>query len=204
MNMLQFLFGRAVRARRPRAEILSPPAGRQDRRIDGKPVGKRNAAIYGLSPILGFVVSILLGATQVRADVLAGWALTSNGTGTNLANVTAGTFGIGSGVGPNLTYGATGAYTTNWTTGASVDLSDYYTFTVAPNSGYQLSVTNLGFGNYRSGTGIRWYEVRYSTNAFSSYTSLTSSNVPDNTSERTISTNCSIVVNNGHTLEFRI
>jgi len=91
MNMLQFLFGRAVRARRPRAEILSPPSGQPVCRSNGNPAEKRNATMQGvtplLTPLLGFVAFFLLGATQVRADVLAGWELTSNGTGTNLANV---------------------------------------------------------------------------------------------------------------------
>ena len=51
MNMLQFLFGRAVRARRPRAEILSPPSGQPARRADGSLAGKRNATMQGRTPL---------------------------------------------------------------------------------------------------------------------------------------------------------
>ena len=51
MNMLQFLFGRAVRARRPHAGESSPPIGSVPRRTSGNPVAKRNATMQGLTPL---------------------------------------------------------------------------------------------------------------------------------------------------------
>ena len=189
------LFGRTSGRRRP-------TAGHRAGRADGKPVAKRKAAMEGLSPMLYVLASFLLGATQVRADVLAGWALTNNGTGTNLANVSAGTFNKGSGVNA-ITYGANGAYADGWTTAGSIDANDYFTVTVAPASGYTLSITNLSFGERRSKTGIRAYEVRCSTNSFSTYSVVTSGTPPDDDKERSVSATFSTNVANGTTLEFR-
>ena len=189
------LFGRTSGRRRP-------TAGHRAGRADGKPVAKRKAAMEGLSPMLYVLASFLLGATQVRADVLAGWALTSNGTGTNLANVSAGTFDKGSSINA-ITYGAKGGYASGWTTAGSVNANDYFTVTVAPASGYTLSITNLSFGERRSSTGIRAYEVRCSTNSFSTYSVVTSGTPPDNISERSVSATFSTNVASGTTLEFR-
>lgn len=54
MNMLQFLFGRAVRARRPRAGESSPPIGSATHRTARTPAVKRNATIHGLTPLRAF------------------------------------------------------------------------------------------------------------------------------------------------------
>ena len=51
MNMLQFLFGRAVRARRPHAGESSPPIGSVPRRTSGNPLAKRNATMQGPTPL---------------------------------------------------------------------------------------------------------------------------------------------------------
>lgn len=149
--------------------------------------------------VLGFC---LLLSCNVKADVLAGWALTADGTGTNAANVTAGTFNKGSGVG-TITFGATGAFADSWTTAASVDANDYFTVTVTPDSGYRLTITNLSFGERRSGTGIRAYTVRCSTNAFSNFATVTSGTPPDDTNERSVSAAFATNVASGTTLEFR-
>lgn len=77
MNMLQFLFGRAVRARRPRAEILSPPSRPSASRTDGNPARKRNATIHVLTFSL-IAVAVLCGALgqEARADTI--WSFTAD------------------------------------------------------------------------------------------------------------------------------
>jgi hypothetical protein len=149
-----------------------------------------------------FVLASFLLAAKADADVLAGWALTANGTGTNAVNVTAGTFNKGSGVGA-ITFGTSGAFADSWTTGGSVDVNDYFTVTVAPAAGYNLTITNLSFGERRSGTGIRAYTVRSSTNSFADYATVTSGTPPDDTNERNVSATFSTNVTSGTTLEFR-
>lgn len=136
---------------------------------------------------------------------LANWALTTDGIPSGIApNVSAGTFTQGSGLN-TLSFGTSGASCSGWTTNTSVDSADYFQITIAPNSGYKLKITNILFSERRSLTGIRMYEVRISNIAdFSTYTTLTTVNVPDDDLERdgTI-TGLNIIVNNGETLYIR-
>ncbi len=68
--------------------------------------------------------------------------------------------------------GITGTATTNamssssWTTNATMDLDDYYEFTLGPAVGYEIGLTNLVFGAQRSGTGPTNYAVRTSIDSF--------------------------------------
>ena len=53
-----------------------------------------------------------------------------------------------------------------WTTGAVVDLNDYYEFTITPEANFELDLTSLTFTFRRSGTGPREFEIRSSLNGF--------------------------------------
>ena len=53
-----------------------------------------------------------------------------------------------------------------WTTGAVVDLNDYYQWTITPDANFELDVTNLDFSLRRSGTGPRQFEIRNSLDGF--------------------------------------
>ena len=53
-----------------------------------------------------------------------------------------------------------------WTTGAGVDLNDYYEFTITPDANFELTLTHLDLTFRRSGTGPREFEIRSSLNAF--------------------------------------
>jgi hypothetical protein len=139
----------------------------------------------------------------LAADTIASWALTSNGTATSVAAyATAGAYTGGAGIGA-ITYGSSGAYANGWSTGA-IDLTDYFEVSVAPNTGYALNITELQFGERRSATGIRDYQVRWSTDNFATFTTISTQNVPDDTNTRTADlTALGITVSAGQTLKFR-
>ncbi len=136
---------------------------------------------------------------------LASWPLTTDGNPINVAqNIVAGVFKKGTGLN-TLTFGSSGASCSGWTSNTTPDTADYFQITVAPNSGYKLTINTIAFGERRSSTGIRMYQVRISNTAnFSSYTTLATVNVHDDDLERdgTI-TGLNIIVNQGETLYIR-
>ncbi|MDX1364946.1 MAG: GEVED domain-containing protein, partial [Arenibacter latericius] len=149
---------------------------------------------------LAFLGFSLFGYGQVT---LSEWALTDHGNPNNVAaNVTAGDFFGGTGIG-EITYSTTGAYSNGWSTG-SINLNDYYQISISPNTGYDLNIEEILFGERRSGTGIRNYQVRWSTDNFSTFSTIATMEVPDNTSERSGDiTGLSIDVNDGETILIR-
>jgi hypothetical protein len=97
------------------------------------------------------------------------------------ANGSAADISRGSGLTPSP---AANAFSSSgWATGGSLDADDYYSLTIAPNSGYLLNLTRVETDERRSGTGIRSWEVRSSLDNYTS--PLTIFNVPDNTDTRT-------------------
>ena len=56
----------------------------------------------------------------------------------------------------------------NWSTNNSIDLNKYFEITITPDSGYNLNISDINFGERRSSTGIRNYEVRWSIDNFTS------------------------------------
>ncbi len=133
---------------------------------------------------------------------IANWVLTSNGnpSGVN-ENITATAFtAIGVGT---LTFGASGAYADNWSTGA-INTGKYFEISVTPNSGYIIKISAVNFGERRSSTGIRNYQVRWSIDNFSNSNTIATVSVPDNTEERTGNiTGLDIDVVEGQTLKIR-
>ena len=133
------------------------------------------------------------------------WVLTVDGTGTSeeADKVTVGSFDKGSGVGA-ITYGTSGGYASGWTTNAALDTTDYFEVTVAPKSGYRLAISQIDYGERRSATGIRAFQVRASTNNFASHTLLATEAVPDSDSERTHSiSSLELTVAEGQTFRLR-
>lgn len=92
------------------------------------------------------------------------------------ANVTASVISRGSGVTANSA--GSSISSNGWTTAASIDVNDYYEFSITPASGYRIDVGTLSFAERRSNTGIRNWEIRTSLNSFS--TVVGSASVPDN------------------------
>ena len=86
----------------------------------------------------------------------------------------------GSGISPNANAGTFSA--SGWTASAARDLNDYFSFTIATDSGYLLSLTRLELDERRSGSGIRQWAVYSSLDGFAS--ALASFAVLDNDSIR--------------------
>ncbi len=82
------------------------------------------------------------------------------------SNLTAAAVSRGSGITPNA--GVRSINSANWTTGASIDVNDYYTFGVTPSAGNTISLTSLAFTDQRSGTGPNSFQVRSSVDGFAS------------------------------------
>jgi hypothetical protein len=124
---------------------------------------------------------------------LATWSLEDTQAGVAAANVTAGSATFGSGLTGvvfvnSATPGSGRAYSASgWTTGTTVDGTDYLEVSIAPASGYALNLTGFSFVERRSGTGISAYEARYSTNDFATFISIGTAVVPDNDSYRAAS-----------------
>ena len=70
----------------------------------------------------------------------------------------------GSGISPEA--GANSINSFGWTTGAGVDLNDYYEFTITPDANIAMDLTNLTFTYRRSGTGPTMLEIRSSRDGF--------------------------------------
>lgn len=87
----------------------------------------------------------------------------------------------GAGVTPSTGAGTFAAV--DWTTGATPDAADYFSFTAQPAPGFRLRLDSLKLDERRSGTGIRDWVVRSSADNFTA--NLVSVNVPDDTNTRT-------------------
>jgi len=150
------------------------------------------------------ILALVMFMSFASAVTLAEWDLTSDGIATNVdSNVNAGTFTNGLGISV-VTFSADGAYADDWSTGA-LDSTDYFQITLSPDSGYDLSISAINFGERRSDTGIRDYQVKWSKNLdFSSATTIATENVPDDENERDGDiTSLSIEVDNGETIYIR-
>jgi hypothetical protein len=96
------------------------------------------------------------------------------------------------------------AYTASsgWTTSTSPDLNDYIQVCITNNSGVTHTVSGIDFDERRSGTGVRSYQVRSSSDNYGSTIAVGA--IPDDTNfrEQTVSSNINLL-NNGQ-LCFRI
>jgi hypothetical protein len=89
---------------------------------------------------------------------------------------------MGRGTGVNAS-SASGTFSANsWSMGG-LDINDYFTFSLTPDPGFQLTLTQLQLDERRSGTGIRDWSLRSSLDSFAADIGAAFS-VPDNTSTR--------------------
>ncbi len=109
------------------------------------------------------------------------------------------------GLGVNASGAVNSISASGWSTGA-LDPDDYFGFSVTSNIGTIMDLTALSFAERRSGTGIRDFEVRSSTDGFATFSSQSLFNVPDNTSTRNVDVTLSGLTGlaGGTTVEFRI
>src|SRR3989344_4370476 len=93
-----------------------------------------SSLIFGM-----FLLTFLVGA--VSAATLAEWTLNSTGSASNVdANMIAGDLTNGPGI-SSITYSSEGARANNWTDSSSPDSDKYFQVTIAPKSGYNLSIS---------------------------------------------------------------
>ena len=78
--------------------------------------------------------------------------------------------------------GANSINSRGWTTAATIDLADYYQFTITPDAGVTMDLTALTFTERRSATGVGAFQVRTSLDSFAS--PIFTFDVPDNDANR--------------------
>lgn len=137
------------------------------------------AAIVSVAGLLGFTGSALAAPFTATYDFASSGTLTGTVDPTPVpvvANLTMGSFtAVGTPANPN----AGGRFSfTNWPLGGvnandsyaahtgSINTGEYYSVTLTPQSGFALSLTSITFTVQRSGTGIRTYAVRASTDGY--------------------------------------
>ncbi len=122
--------------------------------------------------VFGFLSSSFLSSQAIWTDPIDGNGV--NHPNTNPfssasvidANITISGVGLGSGVTLNAANNRYNAQ--SWTTSTSLDLADYFTFTLTPNSGYKINFSSFVFTSQTSATGPTNFAVRSSLNGFSS------------------------------------
>ena len=149
---------------------------------------------------VAFLVLLLFSVYAFAQATLVSYDLTSNGSGVDATYVDSRDFiSVNTGT---LNYTSNGAYATDWPTTNSQ--TDYFEITVKPESGYKLNITEIDFGERRSNTGIRDYQVRWSSDDFATSTTIATVNVPDNDYERTGDvTGLNITINDGDSIQIR-
>ncbi|MFH1787673.1 MAG: putative S-layer protein [archaeon] len=156
----------------------------------------KNLCLISLSIL--FLVMFLNFAS---AAVIAEWSLTTDGSASNInSNLNAGSFTGTS----EVTFTDNGASASNWATGV-IDGAKYFQITLSPKTGYDLTISNINFGERKSTTGPDNYQVQYSKNSdFSSSTIISTQSIPEDTDERSRTIDSlNINVNEGETIYFR-
>lgn len=148
------------------------------------------------------ILTLVMIASFASAEVLATWPLTADGTPSGVnANANAGTFTNGSGTSA-ITFTAAGASATNWTTASTLDSTDYFQISIAPKTGYELSLSKINFTEVRDANGTTTYQVQYSkSSAFSSPTTI--GTYTSATTEANQSLSVSIDATEGETIYIR-
>ncbi len=106
------------------------------------------------APILAFDFAGLLGSPSPVSDV----------SDINDPNIAVSTITRGSGL--TNSGNADRFNATDWTTSTSIDVNDYMEFTISPNSGYTVSVSEIAVRIQRSATGARAIALRSSVDGY--------------------------------------
>jgi len=145
-------------------------------------------------------VFIAFTLSSIGQQEILTYILTSDGVGVDNEYISSTSF---TSVNTNtLNFGPDGAYASGWSTSSS--LLDYFEISISPNTGYKLKISDINFGERRSSTGIRDYQVQWSVDNFANSTTIATVNVPDNDAERSGDiTGLSIDVADGETIKIR-
>lgn len=133
------------------------------------------------------LASITTLAASANAAVLALYDFTgatgdqiSQAPFTTATNVIASDITRGPGLNANAGGGSINA--SGWAMTPTIDLDDYFGFTIQPVEGFTLDVSSLSFAERRSGTGIRDISIRTSLDGYAS--DVFTTNVEDDTLTR--------------------
>ncbi|MSU51531.1 MAG: PEP-CTERM sorting domain-containing protein [Opitutus sp.] len=130
--------------------------------------------MHALHPFRLVIFSATLTAGEVSAQVIFTNPITGTNPNTSSHYTTGQTVAVGltvtgigrgtgiSGSNSNDRYNASGWNSGSWAT------NDYFTWTVTPNSGYQLSLASFAYTGQTSGTGPTSFEFRSGVDGFSS------------------------------------
>lgn len=160
--------------------------------------------IKQLSHISFFAILILSGSYGFSQNLLAEWPLNADSLpASQISGLQGGSFLKGSFLN-SLVFSSSGATGKPWPTG-NLDSTAFFQVSIAPNPGFEIKIQTLRFGERRSLTGPRVYEIRSSYKAqMESSNLLNRFEMPDNDSERTGDLqNLEIVVSSGDTLFLR-
>ena len=155
--------------------------------------------------VLFTIILILISSFKIiAASASCTWALTANGNGSKVGNISNGSATYSGVTACSTLYDGTygmGAY--NWPTSDSKDNNKYFQFTISPSSGNDLSVSTISLYTYETGISMH-ASVYYSTDNFSTSNQAGSQiNVSTSQTQTTISSLC-ISVPNGSTLTIRV
>ncbi|TNJ39827.1 PEP-CTERM sorting domain-containing protein [Chlorobaculum thiosulfatiphilum] len=120
--------------------------------------------------LIGCLLATIAGTKANAAGVLAMNDITTTPTPTTTPYTTGMVSdpnifasGISIGAGLSGTASVPGAYTANsWSTGASIGATDYLSFTIDANTGYEISFSSIDFNTQRSSNGPSSAVVEYS------------------------------------------
>jgi hypothetical protein len=165
-------------------------------------LSNKNRLLSGIAMILlTFGLTFFLRINSYAESASATWNLTTGNTSNTTGNVQASAMSGGNGIGI-INYGTEGAYSIDWNS-SSLDINDYYEYSISPNAGNILTITNIHFDHKRtnnSGSAA----VYYSLDNFTSSTQIASNiTIPQFITTITIN-DLNIVVNDGETLTVRI
>ncbi|MCS1408176.1 MAG: hypothetical protein M2R45_01346 [Verrucomicrobia subdivision 3 bacterium] len=131
---------------------------------------------------IGFGIHCLLGAQLILFDFDgAAGNETSFGAVSQPTNGTVSEITRGSGI---IASPASGTFSARSWSSESIDLDDYFSFSIEPDPGFQLNLSSLELDERRSATGIRNWSVRSSLDEFAFDLSPSPFSVPDNTETR--------------------
>lgn len=133
--------------------------------------------------LMGCACLLLSYFTHAQCDSdLATWNLLSESVTTEAANVDASAFDYGIATAGNT--GLNGAIARGWPLLTKANLGDYYEVCLSPDPGRTMKVTGITFGEMRSKTGPRAYQLLASNDGFQTFTQISNVALPDNESER--------------------
>jgi len=152
------------------------------------------------------ILILLLTLNTVQAELLSTYTFTDTiGNEATIEpdnqpnNGTLSAINRGTGLTPKNAKGTFNAQ--NWSTG-TLDLTDYYSLTIQPKCGFEMTLTSLTLDEKRSNKGIRNWSIRSSLDDFA--TDLKTFHVPDDTNLRNAQTITFSFRHLTSPLEFRI